>query len=397
VGLARHAGAISRDVALRIGTMLEVSEGVGQALGQCDEHWNGRASVLGLKGETITVQARLFRLAQDIDVFHTAGGVNAALTVAKARSGSYYDPALVDLFVSRAHELDERLAVASLWDAVEAAEPQPAKLLEWAEFDELARKIVSVIDMRSAYTLGHSPAVAALAEAGAIGFGLSAADTRTLRSAGLMHDLGRAGIPVELWDKRDALTGQERSTIERHPSLTELVLARSSELGTLGVIAGLHHERLDGSGYRGITAASLPVTARLLAAADAYQTKLERRPYRRPLTADQAAEAVRAQAASGALDPDAVAAVLGVAGHAEPQAPAVRPAGLTEREVEVLGLLVQGLSNREMAERLVLSPKTVGRHVESIYAKINVSTRVGATLFAVEHRLAATLPQPARG
>jgi DNA-binding NarL/FixJ family response regulator len=130
----------------------------------------------------------------------------------------------------------------------------------------------------------------------------------------------------------------------------------------------------------------------LLATADAYQAKLEPRPHRRALTPDEAAAAVRGRAAGGELDVEATEAVLSVAGHADHCAAPSRPSGLTEREAEVLGLLVQGLTNREMAERLVLSPKTVGRHVESIYAKIDVSTRVGATLFAVEHGLAARLP-----
>lgn len=221
-GLASRAGAISRDVAMRVGTMLDLSEAVGQALGQCDEHWNGRAGVLGLKGDQIAVQARFFRLAQDIDVFHHAGGVESAVAVVTSRSGSYYDPGLVALFASRAHELDGRLAVPSLWDAVQAAEPEPARLLDWPEFDELARKIVTVIDMRSAYTVGHSPAVATLAERAAIRLGLSAEESRVLRSAGLVHDLGRAGVPVHVWEKRDALTEQELSDMRRHPVLTEL-------------------------------------------------------------------------------------------------------------------------------------------------------------------------------
>ena len=396
VGLARRAGTISRDVALRVGTMLGLSESVRQALGQCDEHWNGKAGVLGLQGEQITVQARLFRLAQDVDVFHRAGGVESAVAVAGGRSGTYYDPRLVALFVSHAHELDARLAVGSLWDAVQAAEPEPARILEWHEFDDLARKLATVIDMRSAYTVGHSPAVAALVEGAADHFGLSADDARTLRSAGLLHDLGRAGIPVDLWDKPGPLTAPERARVERHPGLTELLLARSSSLGPLGLLAGLHHERLDGSGYRGVTASSLPITARLLEAADAYQTKLEPRAHRRSLTPDQAAATVRDQAARGKLDVEAVGAVLEFAAPRDHRTAPMRPAGLTGREVEVLRLLVQGLSNREIAELLVISPKTVGRHVESIYSKINLSTRVGATLFAVEHRLAATLPAPIR-
>jgi DNA-binding CsgD family transcriptional regulator len=177
--------------------------------------------------------------------------------------------------------------------------------------------------------------------------------------------------------------------MKRHPSLTELVLARSTSLGHLGTLAGLHHEKLDGSGYRGITASSLPVAARILAAADTYQGKLEPRPHREALSPEQAAGEVRREAERGLLDADVVDAVLSVAGHQRAAPERALPAGLSEREAEVLRLAVRGMSNKQIADSLVLSPKTVGHHIESIYAKIGVSTRVGATLFAVQHGLAA--------
>jgi HD-GYP domain-containing protein (c-di-GMP phosphodiesterase class II) len=244
--------------------------------------------------------------------------------------------------------------------------------------------------------VGHSPAVAELAEAAAHRLGLGLDDELTLRNAALLHDLGRAGVPVAIWDKAGPLTTREREQVERHPALTELVLARSAGLGRLGTLAGLHHERLDGSGYRGVTATSLSLSSRVLAVADAYQSKLEPRSYRPPLSAVDAATDMRAMVQAGKLDGDVVQAVLEVAGHTEPEKAMALPSGLTRREVEVLGLLVRGMSNREIAESLVLAPKTVGRHIESIYAKIGVSSRVGATLFAVAHGLVAPIAQPIR-
>ena len=175
--------------------------------------------------------------------------------------------------------------------------------------------------------------------------------------------------------------------MRRHPSLTELVLSRSNALGHLGTLAGMHHERLDGSGYRGMSAASLPVAARILAVADCYQTKVEPRPYREAMTPGQAAEDLRSQARTGKMDHEIVESLLAAAG--QPSQPAKRelPAGLSEREAEVLSFAVRGLSNRQIAEALVVSPKTVGHHLENIYSKIGVSTRVGATLFALQHGL----------
>ena len=169
--------------------------------------------------------------------------------------------------------------------------------------------------------------------------------------------------------------------------MTELVLARSGALGHLGTLAGLHHERLDGSGYRGVSASFLPVAAQILAAADAFHTKTEPRPHRAALTPDAAAHDLRGDARRGRLDSEVVEAVLTAGGHSAPRRPSVRPAGLTEREVEVLGLVIRGLSNRQMAEALFVSPKTVDHHIQHIYDKIGVSTRVGATLFALQHGL----------
>lgn len=137
-----------------------------------------------------------------------------------------------------------------------------------------------------------------------------------------------------------------------------------------------------------MTAPSLPLAARVLAAADAYHAKLEARPHRQALTAEAAADGLRAEAERGRLDGEVAAALLDGAGHAPRSASHPSPpAGLSEREVEVLRLIVRGLSNREMAEILVISPKTVGHHVQHIYDKLGVSTRVGATLFALQHGL----------
>jgi DNA-binding CsgD family transcriptional regulator len=148
-----------------------------------------------------------------------------------------------------------------------------------------------------------------------------------------------------------------------------------------------HCERLDGSGYpRGQSGAAIGRPARLLGAADAYQAMREPRPHRPERSRDEAAAELRAQVKAGRLDAECVEAVLGAAGHRILRRRG-GPAGLTSREVDVLRLLARGLSNKEIAKRLVISPKTVGNHVEHIYAKIDASTRTGACLFAMQHGL----------
>src|SRR5262249_17890470 len=168
---------------------------------------------------------------------------------------------------------------------------------------------------------------------------------------------------------------------------------RPALLARVGALAGMHHERLDGSGYhRGVGGAQLPLAARLLAAADVYHAMTEPRPHRPAHPPEAAAAELRAQGRGGKLEGDAVAAVLAVAGHRTPGprgAARTWPAGLTDRKVEVLGLLARGLSNREIARRLSVTPKTAGNHVQHIYEKLGVTSRVAATLFAARHELIA--------
>ena len=163
----------------------------------------------------------------------------------------------------------------------------------------------------------------------------------------------------------------------------------SDSLTPLGAIAVQHRERLDGSGYpRGLAGAAISRPARILGAADAYQAMREPRPYRPAREPGEAAAELRAEVRAGRLDADAVEAVLGAAGHRVARR-RERPAGLTPREVEVLRLLTRGLSNKQIAARLVIAPKTVGNHVDHIYAKTGASNRAGAGLFAMQHGLLA--------
>ena len=210
---------------------------------------------------------------------------------------------------------------------------------------------------------------------------------QVLRRAGLIHDLGRLGVSNAVWDKPGRVTEAESERVRLHPYLTDRMLSRVSALDRSRQIAARHHERLDGSGYpRGLTAASLTPPDRLLAAADVYHAMTEPRPHRDPLDPGQAARELRAEVTGGRLDSEAAEAVLAAAGHRVP-ARRAWPGGLTTREVEVLGLLARGHSNREIAHRLVVTPKTAANHIEHIYAKLGVSSRAAATLYATQHGL----------
>ncbi len=195
-------------------------------------------------------------------------------------------------------------------------------------------------------------------------------------------------IAAGTWQTPGPLSAAEWEQVRLHPYHTERVLSRSPFLAELAPIAGAHHERLDRSGYhRGSSGAQLTMPLRLLAAADAYHAMTEPRPHRPAFAPEAAADILAAQASAGRLDPDAVAAVAEAAGQRIPRIE--RPAGLTEREAEVVGMLARGLQTKQVAGALGISVKTADRHVQNAYAKIGVSTRAAATLFAMEHGLVA--------
>jgi DNA-binding CsgD family transcriptional regulator len=196
------------------------------------------------------------------------------------------------------------------------------------------------------------------------------------------------GISAGIWGKAGPLSSREWEQVRLHPYHTERILARPAALARLGGLAALHHERLDGSGYhRAAPASIIPPSARILAAADVYRAMTEQRPHRPASSAEQAAAELQREARAGRLDPDAVAGVLAAAGHPARTGRRELVAGLSVRELEVLRLIARGNSTKQIAARLTISSKTADNHIQHIYAKIGVSTRAGATLFAMENDL----------
>jgi DNA-binding CsgD family transcriptional regulator len=238
------------------------------------------------------------------------------------------------------------------------------------------------IDLKSPFTAGHSREVASLAAAA------GGHDAAVLHRAGLVHDLGRAAVPNGIWDKPGALSDGEWERVRLHPYYSERILGRVGALVDLAQVAGMHHERMDGSGYhRGSSRGEIPAPARVLAAADAYQAMTQPRPHRPALKPERAAEELEGMSRSDRLDHDGTAKVLTAAGHRVKADRRAWPADLSEREVEVLRLICRGGTKKEVAGQLSISVSTVDHHVRHVYEKAGVRTRAGATLFALDHDL----------
>jgi HD-GYP domain-containing protein (c-di-GMP phosphodiesterase class II) len=379
------------EIAQRLAERMGFNERVVEGLGQVYEFWNGSGQPNHLKGESIALSVRIVTLAEDLQLHQRLGGREAALEVASRRAGKAYDPALVAVAHLHGEELLEGLEEDVGWARLLELEPQPWRYLDETQFEHCLEAISDFCDLKSMYLAGHSRAVASVAEAAAKACGLGADKIDAVRRAALVHELGLVGISAAILDKDGPLTDVEQEKLRLHPYHTERVLSRSEALAELGRIASMHHERLDGSGYyRGAVAAMLSSEARILAAACAYHTLTEEGPGRASLSPGDAARRLREDVASGGLDAQATEAVLTVVGQPGKRVRSNLPAGLTEREVEVLRLIARGRARKEVASQLVIAEKTVARHIEHIYDKIGASTRPAATLFAIEHGLLST-------
>jgi HD-GYP domain-containing protein (c-di-GMP phosphodiesterase class II)/DNA-binding CsgD family transcriptional regulator len=372
-----------------VGAMLAQRVGLAQsvvdALAHAYERWDGKGFPARLAGAAIPLAVRIVVVARDADLA-TALGADLREWMSKRR-GRAYDPSVVDAFEQIGAEVLSELEQRDEWEAVLAAEPKPVPAIESKTLDALLAAFADFADLKSPWIRGHSRRVASLAEEAGRHGGLDDDACDGLRRAGLVHDLGRVAVANGIWDKPGPLSTAEWERVRLHPYYTERILARCSALAPLVEPASSHHERLDGSGYhRSLQTEALSRGDRILAAADVFAALTADRPHRPAFTEDAAAQTLEAEAGSK-LDADAVACVLAAAGQRAALPPPTWPADLTDREVDVLRLIARGRSNREVAEQLFISPKTVGRHVENVYAKINVSSRAAAALFAMGHGL----------
>lgn len=388
VEIARSTFALHCEVAQRFAGWLGFGDGVIANLAYAFERWDGNGFPGAAAGESIGLPARVLHVARDISVFLSAHGPERAREVIEHRSGGAYDPRLAALAADHFAELLDGLDDALIWDQAVAAEPPPQRWMTGDEIDAAFRVVGTFTDLKSYWLRGHAEGTSQLAEAAAWRLGLPEPEVTMVRRAALALDLGRVAVSNAIWEKPGPLGLTDRERVQLHPYFTERSFAHAAELAPIGELAGGHHERLDGAGYhRKTQALGLSRAARVLAAADCYQAMRERRPHRPALDAADAEAELLAEASQGRLCPDAVDAVLAAAGHRVAQRPRKLPAGLTDREFEVLLALAAGMTNKEIAATLGISVKTAGNHIQHIFEKADVRTRSAATVWAFERHL----------
>jgi putative nucleotidyltransferase with HDIG domain len=181
-----------------------------------------------------------------------------------------------------------------------------------------ATALVATLDARDQYTAGHSAAVAIYARDIAVRMGLSEEEQELVHLCGLVHDIGKIGLPAGLLEKPGPLTLEERRQMEQHSEIGERILRNVDDYSEIADIVRSHHERIDGMGYPdGLHADEIPLLARIIGVADAYDAMTSDRPYREALPS-RVARMRLAQAVETQFDTTVVAAfeaILAAAGE----------------------------------------------------------------------------------
>src|SRR5947207_10910191 len=165
-----------------------------------------------------------------MEVAHRLGGMAGATALARRRAGRQFDPALAALLCSHAQEIFAGLETTPAWRTVIAAEPALAVELPPDQLDRALAAIANFVDLKSPFTLGHSVAVAELAEDAGRRLGLPPEQVLALRRAGVVAGFGRLGVSNSIWDRPGPLSAGEGGRIRMYPYLTRRMLHQSAAL-----------------------------------------------------------------------------------------------------------------------------------------------------------------------
>ncbi len=291
-------------IAMRLGFGLPVAE----AVRSLDEHWDGFGAPIGLRGDAIPILSRILGLAQTLDVLVEATGRGAAFRTIRKRSGRWFDPAVVA--AARTIERDEPFWASMAGDlrgtALELATPATVRLAGATSIDRTCDAFAEIIDAKSAFTASHSKRVTEYAvELGRM-LGFDQPRLETLRRAGLLHDIGKLGVPTSTLEKTGKLSEEEFAGIRAHPRDTERILGMIQGFDRVTEIAAAHHERIDGRGYhQGVPGEMLDLDMRILAVADVFDALSAARPYRGALSMSETFEIMERERGA-ALDAELV-------------------------------------------------------------------------------------------
>ncbi|WP_375542214.1 HD domain-containing phosphohydrolase [Paraburkholderia sp. CNPSo 3274] len=377
-GAIRPLAQIHCEVSGEVARILRLTADTEAALRHIFEAWNGTGMPDGLAGAAVPRAVYVVTLAGDLEIFSRVYGLPGALTLIAGQAGTRYPAELAALVTDQAARWLELLATrepAGLDESIQAPQMQATTSTEL---------IGDVIDLKLPWMTGYSRAVARAAAACSARLGADAAGEARLYAAALIHGIGRAAVPNGIWNSPGRLSAAEWEKVRLVPYWTARAGKQTGTLAQAAELASYAYERLDGSGYfRGVGGQALSFEARVLSAAVAFVALGEKRPWRDALPAAEVAQRLRTEANEGRFDGEVVEALIDT-GDAPPRGTRARQQAirLSARETDVLRSISRGASNKEAARELDLSPSTVRTHVESVFRKLECSTRAAATLKA---------------
>lgn len=263
---------------------LRFSEAVAEGVHSLDEHWDGTGRPDQLKQQQIPLFSRIALLSQVVDVFQFEHDLATALSEIQARSGTWFDPELVDAFRTIAEQPSfvEGLAATDVAQRVMRLAPAQAGVLVDEEYlDCIVSAFGKIVDSKSPYTAGHSERVAVYTDLIAQELGIDHQERQWLKRAALLHDLGKLGVSNTILDKPGKLDDEEWEAVKSHAALTEQILNHLKPFKEMAWMAGAHHEKLDGTGYpKQLSAEQIPLSTRIITTADIFDAITAERPYR---------------------------------------------------------------------------------------------------------------------
>lgn len=377
-GTMRPLAQIHCEVSGEIARILKLAADTELALRHIFEVWNGTGMPDGLAGAAVPRAVYVVSLAGDLDIFSRVYGLPSALNMIAAQAGTRYPADLAALVAARAGPWLELLASRDPAGIDESIQTQHMQATTSAEL------IGDVIDLKLPWMTGYSRAVARTASACSTALGADDASAARLYKAALIHGMGRAAVPNAIWNAPQRLSAADWEKVRLVPYWTGRAGKQTGTLAQAAELASYAYERLDGSGYfRGVGGQALSLDARVLSASVAFVALGQKRPWRDALSASEVQQRLESEASEGRFDSAVVAALVEARDAAprvsRPRQPTVR---LSARETEVLRSIGRGASNKEAARELDLSPSTVRTHIESVFRKLECSTRAAATLKA---------------
>lgn len=364
---------------------------VQQALRFQWERWDGKGMAYGLKGSAIPRSARILHLAQVLDLTYRLGGPEATCVLAQEKRGSRFDPEGVDAFLQLTEQEDfwRVFDEQSTQEALLARRPATsAERVQEDQTERMCETLADFVDLKTRETWHHSRLVASIAVEIGETLDLGAEELVRLRRAALVHDIGKVAIPIAILEKGEQRSESEWEIYRLHSYHTQRILERVGVLQELAQAAAAHHEWVNGQGYhRQLYGEQIPFHGRILAVANAYVRLAQKQGEQ-----ERNAEAVRALAplVGSQFDQacyEALVAVIEGTGTKSSSRNMRKTGDLTEREAEVLRLLAQGCNTPQIARALDISRKTVEHHLTHIYAKIGVTCRTAAVVYAVQQGL----------